>query len=71
MSYVQLFSIKEKIFQTYSIFDLSGKSVASGNIANEESHIDVRHLAAGNYIVKLTGSNKEVSKEIVKINSQN
>lgn len=64
-------SYKENIFQAYSIFDLSGKSVASGNIANEESHIDVRHLAAGNYIVKLTGSNKEVTKEIVKINSQN
>ena len=56
-----------EVFSTYIIMDISGKKVATGQISGNDSRIDLRHLPAGNYFLKLSGGSKEVTKEIVKL----
>lgn len=42
----------------YSLYELSGKTIASGIIAGNNHQIDVSHLKAGTYFLKITTRNK-------------
>lgn len=68
-----LFDIKEKANNkgNVEVYDLSGKKVYSAELTNQtgfyKQDLNLSHLTAGNYIVKITyGGNTETKKLIVK-----
>jgi aminopeptidase N len=52
---------------SFIITDAQGKKVGSGKIVENDHRIDFRHIPAGHYFLKLSGGNREVTKEIVKV----
>lgn len=48
------------------VYDLSGKKLVSTPLYNQNILLDLRSLSSGNYIIKVLGSDKEISKRIVK-----
>ena len=52
--FVTLTTTRSNVKHTYFVFDLYGKKVLEGTIANGKSLIDVQRLAAGTYFVRLT-----------------
>jgi hypothetical protein len=51
---------------SYTIYDVAGKAVATGNINTASSTISVSDLAQGTYIIKLIGENTNASKLFIK-----
>lgn len=50
----------------YSIIDISGKILLTGNINQTETSINVEDLSAGTYIVKLNGPQAQAAKMFIK-----
>lgn len=51
-------------FSNYTVLDITGKTLLSGTLANNA--INVSMLAEGPYILKLEGSNQQVTKKFIK-----
>lgn len=67
--FVDFLTIKntDESLNTFTIIDIQGKKVETGKISAGDSKVDLRHLAVGHYFLQLSGVNKEVTKEIVKV----
>lgn len=50
---------------TYTVFDLSGRKVASGTITDTETQIEVNGFAQGMYIVAIETANTQTSRKLL------
>lgn len=53
-------------FQNYAVYDVTGKKLLDGKIGTSLTTINVEGLAAGSYIVKLTGGQANATKMFIK-----
>lgn len=44
----------------YNLFDLQGRTISKGKILENETQIEMSHLAASNYFLKVTQANKDL-----------
>ena len=65
---VLYFTNKTNQTKEYSLFDLSGKNLISGQISEEKSNISISHLPAGMYFLQVStnGKQSETQKIIIK-----
>ncbi len=62
--FVTLTTTRSDVKYTYFVFDLYGKKVLEGTIANGKSLIDVQRLAAGTYFVRLTDADNRHTSNV-------
>lgn len=51
---------------SYTIYDVAGKAITSGNITAAGSTINIAALAQGTYVIRMTGENTNTSKLFIK-----
>jgi hypothetical protein len=44
----------------YTLFDVNGKSIASGSITESSTQVQLKHLAIGAYVLKVSQKNKSL-----------
>jgi hypothetical protein len=50
----------------YDIYDLSGKLIASGNLTNGRSEINLNAVANGLYLINLSINEVQITKKLIK-----
>lgn len=56
---------------TYRLYDIQGRQLSSGQIANEQTEIDIQNLSVDTYLIDILNSENQIVKsyKIVKNNS--
>jgi len=65
MNFVELKISSRLVGETYTIYDITSKTVLSGELVTENTTINLENIASGIYTLK-TGSNQEQTLRIVK-----
>lgn len=66
-SFIKIKELQTAKIETYSIFDMTGKQIASGKYTSEAQSIDISNLLYGNYIIEvITKNGTRFSQKFIK-----
>ncbi|TNF41513.1 MAG: T9SS type A sorting domain-containing protein, partial [Bacteroidetes bacterium] len=59
------FDLFENRFETFSIYDITGKNVKSGQVQSTRQTIDVSEIYKGVFFIRFTGESGSVTRKII------